>query len=187
VNHSTTEGLMAHSQIMFSARYLGLLVLISSLVVACNRNAEPATSESLATSEKSHEAQASDQPKPVLKTDPMIARKVMKGEWRLVAIDERQLRQGGTPTVVFGDEGNCWGNTGVNDFHTTFTLGGPNDDRVKVGPAAVTRKAGPPEAMALETLFLERFESASAYKVVGDVLHLHAGDNQNLTFERVVP
>ena len=110
----------------------------------------------------------------------------MEGEWRLVAIDQQQLRVGGTPTVVFGEEGNCWGNTGVNDFRTTFTLEAEDQSRVKVGPAAVTRKAGPPEAMALETLFLERFESVSSFKVVGNVLHLQAGVDQNLTFERVL-
>lgn len=111
----------------------------------------------------------------------------MKGEWRLVAIDRTQLSRGGTPTVVFGDEGHCWGSTGVNDFRTTFTLEGLKFGHVKVGNAAVTRKMGPPEAMALEKLFLNRLESAISYEVSGDLLYLHSGEDQNLTFERVYP
>lgn len=109
----------------------------------------------------------------------------MAGEWRLIAIDRTQLSRGGTPTVVFGDEGHCWGSTGVNDFRTTFNLQDPNFGRLKVGNAAVTRKMGPPEAMALEKLFLDRLESAISYEVSGDLLYLHSGDDQNLTFERV--
>lgn len=109
----------------------------------------------------------------------------MAGEWRLIAIDRTQLSRGGTPTVVFGDEGHCWGNTGVNDFRTTFKLQGPNFGRLNVGNAAVTRKMGPPEALALEKLFLDRLESAISYEVSGDLLYLHSGDDQNLTFERV--
>lgn len=170
---------MARPQSIIITRTLGLFLILILAAAACSRD-ETSSAQSRDTAESGSEV------KHVLKTDPEIARKLMKGEWRLVAIDQRELRQGGTPTVFFGDEGNCWGNTGVNDFHTTFTLEGANRDRVKVGPAAVTRKAGPPEAMALETLFLERFESASAFKVEGDRLHLHSGNDQNLTFQRVL-
>lgn len=170
---------MARLHLYFPVRALALGAVIILGVSACDRDNLPLAAETGNKTETESEA------KHPPKTDPAIARKVMQGEWRLVAIDERQLRSGGTPTVVFGDEGNCWGNTGVNDFRTTFTLEGADQSRVKVGPAAVTRKAGPPEAMALETLFLERFESASSFKVDGDTLHLSSGVEQNLTFERV--
>ena len=171
---------MARPQSLNFARALALCALIALGITACNRDTAPQAAVASNTPEK-----AIDTPHP-LKTDPVIARKVMQGEWRLVAIDEQPLRSGGNPTVVFGDEGNCWGNTGVNDFRTTFTLEGADQSRVKVGPAAVTRKAGPPEAMALETLFLERFESASSFKVDGNHLHLQSGIDQNLTFERIL-
>lgn len=115
------------------------------------------------------------------------AKAAMRGEWRLIAIDRTELSRGGTPTVVFGEEGSCWGSTGVNDFRTTFMLQGLQYGRVKVGNAAVTRKMGPPEAMALEKLFLTRLESVISFEVTGDLLHLHSGDDQNLTFERVLP
>ena len=169
---------MARPRTIYLTPILSLLFLALTGVVACSRdNAAPGAPDL---------AEQSSEMDPALKTDPAIAREIMQGEWRLVAIDQRQLRQGGTPTVVFGDEGSCWGNTGVNNFRTTFTLEGPDHNRVKVGPAAVTRKAGPPEAMALENLFLERFESANSFRVEGDLLHLNAGANQNLTFQRIV-
>ena len=171
---------MARPQIINLARILSLSFLALAILAACGGDEASAPNESPDVSDSASVS------KPHLKTDPIIAKKVMEGEWRLVAIDERQLNQGGTPTVIFGDEGHCWGNTGVNDFRTTFTLEGPDQDRVKVGPAAVTRKAGPPEAMALETLFLQRFESVSSYKVDGDRLYLISGIDQNLTFERVL-
>ena len=169
---------MSRPHLLFPVHIIGLCALIVFGAAACNRDNPTLAADNTAKAapEDSHK----------LKTDPVIARKVMQGEWRLVAIDERQLRAGGTPTVVFGDEGSCRGNTGVNDFQTTLTLEGADQSRIKVGPAAVTRKAGPPEAMALETLFLERFESASSFKVDGDILHLHSGVDQNLTFERVL-
>lgn len=170
---------MARPKFIIPGRILGLSILLIGALGACNRDNPSSEAETAAAGQESKS-------KPTLKSDPVIARKVMEGQWRLVAIDQRQLRQGGTPTVVFGDEGNCWGSTGVNDFRTTFTLEGPDQNRVKVGPAAVTRKAGPPEAMALENLFLERFESVSSFKVDGDYLYLDAGTNQNLTFQRIV-
>lgn len=111
----------------------------------------------------------------------------MKGEWRLVAIDSTMLGRGGTPTVVFGVEGQCWGSTGVNDFRTQVKLEGPRHDRLVVGNASMTRKMGPPEAMALERLFLDRLESAESYKIDGNRLYLHTGEDQKLTFERVIP
>lgn len=111
----------------------------------------------------------------------------MSGEWRLIAIDSTKLGRGGTPTVVFGVEGECWGSTGVNDFRTQFKLEGPGHDRLVVGNTALTRKMGPPEAMALERLFMARLESAQSYKIDGDLLYLHSGEDQKLTFERVIP
>jgi heat shock protein HslJ len=45
--------------------------------------------------------------------------------------------------------------------------------------------AGPPEAMALEKLFLTRLESVSSFEVEGDTLHLYTGDSETVTFQRI--
>lgn len=109
----------------------------------------------------------------------------MSGEWRLVAIDSTELNRGATPTVVFGGEGWCWGSTGVNQYRSSVKLEGVKIGRLEVGSAAVTRKSGPPEAMAVERLFLQRLENSESYEIAGDLLYLNAGEDQNLTFERV--
>jgi heat shock protein HslJ len=45
--------------------------------------------------------------------------------------------------------------------------------------------AGPPEAMALEKMFLDRLQTVSSFKPDGDLLHLYTLENQTVTFERV--
>ena len=149
-------------------------------VTACDREDLPSPSDTLAVNSGSEIAENRGVP------EISPAKLPMQGEWRLIAIDQRELSGGGSPTIVFGDEGDCWGSTGVNEFHTKISLENIRDGRLKVGNAAVTRKMGPPEAMALENLFLERFESANSFDVKGDTLQLISGDDQNLTFQRVI-
>lgn len=107
------------------------------------------------------------------------------GEWSLVAIDQNPLSSGGTPTLVFESDGRCWGSTGVNKFNALASFEKLADGWLTLGPAAVTRMAGPPEAMVLERLFLHRLEKVSAFKIDGDTLHLFAGTQETATFERV--
>jgi heat shock protein HslJ len=118
--------------------------------------------------------------KPSNKTENPIT-----GEWSLVAIDQNPLSSGGTPTLVFESDGRCWGSTGVNKFNAQASFEKLADGWLTLGPAAVTRMAGPPEAMVLEGLFLQRLEKVSAFEVEGDTLHLFAGSQETATFERV--
>lgn len=157
---------------------VGLLAVAAS---GCNRDTDLESNAAVGHSTPAPAiSEAAEKPAALADAMPM------GGEWRLVAIDHRELSSGGTPVVVFGEEGECWGNTGVNDFRTTFRLGGRSQGSLEFGNAAVTRKAGPPEAMALERLFLERLENARSFEVEGNRLHLQAGDGQHLTLERVL-
>jgi heat shock protein HslJ len=169
----------SHSSALSRALLIFGVLLLGLAGSGCERVEAPALAETTAGAESP--AAASDDP--LHQVDDAVT--PMSGEWRLIAIDRTELSQGDAPTVVFGDEGWCWGHTGVNDYRMTFTLEGLKYNRLNVGNAAVTRKAGPPEAMALERLFLERLESAASYELSGDMLYLHSGENQNLTFERV--
>lgn len=169
---------MSGSKAANPAFSLTIVLILALLVTACSREdavelSQTADAETVQEQEKTPDRKVEAEEPP------------MGGEWRLIAIDRRELSSGGTPTVVFSKKGECWGSTGVNDFRTTFTLEGLKYGRLKMGSAAVTRKAGPPEAMALERLFLERLEQAKSYEVKGDLLYLHSGENQNLTLERV--
>jgi heat shock protein HslJ len=111
--------------------------------------------------------------------------RLITGEWTLVAIDEQILTSGGTPTLVFEEDGSCWGSTGVNKFRSNADIKKIANGLLELGPAAVTRMAGPPEAMALERMFLERLSATSSFSIEGDTLHLYAGERGAVTFERV--
>lgn len=144
---------------------------------ACHQQAET-------TGALSEAGQSAQSESPAPGGDKALATPV-GGEWRLVSIDSTELRGDATPRIIFGDEGLCWGNTGINDFRTSFSTDPLN--RLDIGPAAVTRKAGPPEAMAVEKLFLERLQSAVSFEVKGDLLYVNSGENRNVTFERIYP
>ncbi len=107
------------------------------------------------------------------------------GEWSLVAIDNNTLSSGGRPTLIFESDGRCWGSTGVNSFNSFADFERLADGWLPLGPAAVTRMAGPPEAMALENLFLGKLESVSSFRIEGNLLRLFAGEAEAVRFERV--
>ncbi len=176
---TTTEAHVSREKAVKSTMAIALGFLFAGVLMACKTESVPQVTQS-----KVEPAADPGRNEPA-GTESESAAAPMGGEWRLVAIDRRELSSGGTPTVVFSKEGECWGNTGINEFRTTFTLEGLKYGRLKVSNAAVTRKAGPPEAMALERLFLERLESARSFEIKGDLLYLNSGENQNLTLERV--
>jgi len=120
------------------------------------------------------------------KTDSVnIEKKTITGEWTLISIDQQALSGGGNPSLVFGEDGNCWGSTGVNQFKTTADFNQLSNGWLKLGPASVTRMAGPPEAMALEKMFLDRIQAVSSFRLEGNFLHLYTEKDQTVTFERV--
>jgi heat shock protein HslJ len=105
------------------------------------------------------------------------------GTWALVALDGEPVPEvGRTPTLEVLEDGSAGGLSGVNRYRTQLAL---SYGRLSFAPAAGTKMAGPPEAMALEDTFLARLGAVSAYRVEGDALRLWAGDNEALTFTRV--
>jgi len=107
------------------------------------------------------------------------------GEWSLTAIDQNPLSSGSSPTLVFEPDGRCRGSTGVNKFNAVANFEKLTEGWLSIGPASVTRMAGPSEAMVLERLFLERLENVSTFKVEGDTLHMYAGKQEAVTFHRI--
>jgi len=69
-------------------------------------------------------------------------------------------------------------------FMTRLATANLGEGRIAFAPAAGTRMAGPPDAMAFEQTFLARLSAVSTFAVDGDVLHLSAGDSEALTFKR---
>jgi hypothetical protein len=109
----------------------------------------------------------------------------LAGPWSLVALDGKSFEAVGKPiTLEVAEDGAVAGVSGVNRFMTRLETADLAEGRLAFAPAAGTKMAGPPEAMALEQAFLERLSAVSTFAVEGDTLRLWAGDTEALTFER---
>jgi heat shock protein HslJ len=51
----------------------------------------------------------------------------------------------------------------------------------------MTRRAGPPEAMALEAAYTKALDEATRFTIKDDKLTLYAGEKARLVFERQKP
>jgi heat shock protein HslJ len=106
----------------------------------------------------------------------------LEGPWVLVALDGRPVPEvGNTPILEIHGDGGVAGNAGVNRFRTTIEI---DAGRLTFAPAAATKMAGPPEAMALENSFLDRLGSVDAYQLEGATLRLWTAGEEALTFTR---
>jgi putative lipoprotein len=90
------------------------------------------------------------------------------------AADRRQ------PSLTFGADGRIKGLTGLNTFSGTYTLDGQN---LKFGNMAMSRMAGPPEAMALEQKLVAALRATTGWRMTGGKLELLAGDRVVARFE----
>lgn len=71
------------------------------------------------------------------------------GAWLLVEIEGEQVDETAPRQVRFED-GHVGGRVGVNRFSGSYSVAW---DAIEFGPAALTRMAGPPELMDLESRF----------------------------------
>lgn len=103
--------------------------------------------------------------------------------WRLTGWAEPDpLPASGPITAEFADS-RISGSSGVNRYTAGVSTG--SDGAFTVDVVASTRMAGPPEAMAAETVFLQRLQTATSYAVDGDTLVIADADGQpSLTFTR---
>ena len=81
----------------------------------------------------------------------------------------RPVRQERPPVLRFDADGRVSGTTGVNRLAATWALA---DGVLTLGPLAMTRKAGPPARMALESAMVAALEGPLTVAPDGDVLRL---------------
>jgi len=106
------------------------------------------------------------------------------GAWTLVALDGEPFDEAGEAiTLEIRDDGSAGGSSGVNRYMTRLETGALADGRIAFAPAASTMMAGPPRAMEIERVFLERLAAVSSYAIDGDTLRMWAGDSEALTFQ----
>ena len=85
-------------------------------------------------------------------------------------------------TAEFAD-GRIAGTAGVNRYTAAVTSG--VDGSFAVEPPISTKMAGPADAMAAETAYLQRLQAATSYAVDGDRLVVNDADGEpSLTFSR---
>jgi heat shock protein HslJ len=79
------------------------------------------------------------------------------------------------PITLSFEQGTVSGNAGCNTFWAPYSADG---NRVKIGPAATTRKACSEERMGQERAFLAALESAVTWSLEGGVLDMHRADGE---------
>jgi heat shock protein HslJ len=112
----------------------------------------------------------------------------LEGDWTLVMIESdevgdpasKQMRR--APNITIADDGAAGGFAGVNRFSTRLTVGA--DGKASFGPAAVTKMAGPPEAMSFEDRYLRLLDSITGVRVGAERLVFLDGDREILRFVR---
>ena len=90
-----------------------------------------------------------------------------------------------TPTITIGADGALKGHTGVNRLSGGVDAEAMNKGEFRSGPVAMTKMAGPPDAMALESEFVGLLSNATRYRVdEGPVLVLSNESGELLRFGR---
>lgn len=116
-------------------------------------------------------------PPPAAKPIP-VKRGIIGSSWLAEDIGKKGVIDSARTFVRFSSAENVAGNGGVNRFSGTCTLAG---DKLKFGPLAVTRMAGPPAVMNQETAFLTALAAVTSYHLDdNDLLHLLDKDGTEL-------
>ena len=104
----------------------------------------------------------------------------MTGEWKLVKIGESETPTSVTATLNVTAEGKVSGSTGVNSYSGQLAK-----EKKLFGPLISTRRAGPREAMEVESALTKAMSEATRFEVRNKQLTIYAGETPRLVFERV--
>lgn len=111
------------------------------------------------------------------------------GSWTLTTIETKPLPDplppGLRPVMLTIDaDGAVSGNAGINQYSGSVDTGDWPNGEIEFGPMAVTRMAGPPEAMALESRYLGALDAVRTFVVDADALTLLGESGESLLFQR---
>lgn len=102
-------------------------------------------------------------------TDPA---ELSRAEWIVIRLEADTVPESAGLTLRFEDA-KLSGHSGVNAFHGPAVTG--SDGTFEAGPFAMTRRAGPPAAMELESLLLVALEQADRWRIERGELHIVSG------------
>ena len=104
------------------------------------------------------------------------------GDWKLVKLGDEEAPKGAPITLSVNAEGKVSGSGGVNRLFGSLAMMGK-----LFGPLGMTRRAGPPEAMAAEAAFTKVLEQATSFTIKDGKLTLLVDGKPRLVFERQKP
>lgn len=88
------------------------------------------------------------------------------------------------PNLTIGRDGSVNGFGGVNRFTSSLNLDKLTEGAFDLSPAAATRMAGPPEAMAVESSLFEAIGNTTGFDLDGDRMHLKRDDSTLVQLRR---
>lgn len=100
------------------------------------------------------------------------------GSWNASMVNGGQVPGGSAQITATFQNGTISGFSGVNTYSGPYTAG--SDGAFKAGPLVATQKAGPPEAMQLETGYLAALGKAVTYSAANGQLTLFGADGAPL-------
>lgn len=122
-------------------------------------------------------------------TDSAAMIQKLTGDWNLSAlngVDISSLLPSGmrVPSLSFTPDGKVSGTGGINRLASSLDLDALSKGQFKLAPAASTKMAGSPEAMAFEDSFLKALGDATGFNVKGDTLSLSNAAGELMKFVR---
>ena len=109
----------------------------------------------------------------------------LTGDWKLMKLGEEAPAADLMLTLSVAEDGKVAGSSGVNRF--AGKLAQDKGDKKLFGPLVMTRRAGPPAAMAVEAAYTKALDEATRFEIKEDTLSLFAADQPRLVFERQKP
>jgi heat shock protein HslJ len=103
----------------------------------------------------------------------------LEGDWKLARIGDKEVPKTVTATLSVKADGKVSGNTGVNSYSGQLAK-----EKKLFGPLIMTRRAGPPEAMEVESGLTKGLSDATSFTIKDNLLTIFAGDTPRLIFER---
>lgn len=103
----------------------------------------------------------------------------LAGDWKLIEIDGRPISEMAPldmlrrePVLTIKPDGSAGGFSGVNTFGSELRAEALRTSRFSLGPIAMTRMAGPPELMSIESKLTLALSEPRRFSLRGNVLTL---------------
>ncbi|MFO0836012.1 MAG: META domain-containing protein [Phycisphaerales bacterium] len=134
--------------------------------------------------------ESEDKPAHKPEADSNAALASLVGAWRLVSLNGQDITPrlaslSKPPTISFAADAGISGFAGVNRFTGRLDKSGLGGGAFKTSPLAMTRMAGPPDAMQIEGEFATALSKATAFTLEGDRLELRTTASSLAVLERV--